>query len=74
MPPVGAESLQCDRVRTVGSGCIGNPSDVVEDHGAGAFEENVVVFEPGVVDDVLDSKLFFQGVDDVDTTLGPTAR
>lgn len=69
-----AEALQPHRVGAVRLCRIGDALDVVENHGAGAFQIDAVAFQAGIVDDVLDAVMPFQELDGVPAPFGLAAR
>lgn len=71
---MGAEALEGDRVGAVGANGIGDAVDMVEHHGAGAFQEQAVGLQPRIVDDLLHAVIGLQHLDDVGPALAPPAR
>lgn len=69
---VGAEALEHVGVRPVASRRVGHPGDVVEDHGAGALEEDPVGLQAGVVDDRLHAVLRLQHLQHIGASFVPT--
>ncbi|MCY1367149.1 hypothetical protein D9M69_540700 [compost metagenome] len=70
---VRRKTLQRQRVGAVRTRGKGHAREVVEHHGAGAFKEQVVVFESAVVDHVLHAVVLLQELQHVAAPLAPPA-
>jgi len=70
--PPHHEGAVCDG--SIGPRGVGHPVEVIEHHRAGALQKGVLVFESGVVDDLLDAIGGRDRVDHVAAAFGPSAR